>query len=471
MKKRALSFLLTAAMVLSLNTLVFAEETKTTSVRPDSEIAVQLDGEYIIFPDSQPEFKDNLTYMPLRAFLEALGAEVSYSNATGIVTASKGDLKVESRIGSTKAMITENGASRSVETTSAPYISSGRTMVPARYASEIFGLGYDNLNKTVVIIDTAKITDSLTDSFTLVDKYMTFANNVAGDNSSVDGTLNLSITDKMSDEASTIKAAGTINGLVSKTKSDMSIAIDFDEASLKEALGEESEDITAIKAVLDNLKMNLAMDMKEGSYYYQYPSIAPLMGYSPETWFKLDMNQLFAESGIPLSLESLLSLNESGLKNVLGTVLAYQTPSSINDYGEMLKAMALVEDMLGDSAFKKVGDNYVSTYKTTLEGADIELSIKLLMDGASINGYDISAYVKDGSSSVSVVSKLDSKLNATVSMNFTLENMFEMAFGMDVKYSPTTQSPLGAPAEGSKIVDLSSLLFNGTIPQPETGEM
>ncbi|MEA4816462.1 MAG: copper amine oxidase N-terminal domain-containing protein [Lachnospiraceae bacterium] len=468
MKKRIFSLLLVVAMVFSLNTFAFAEEStaKTSATRPDSFIAVQLNGEYLIFPDMKPEFKNDTTYMPLRAFLEALGAEASYNNATGIVTATKDDLKIESRIGSTRVMVTENGKAKIVETSSAPYISNGRTMIPVRYASEIFGfnVGYDNSEKTVVIIDTSKIADSFTDSFTLINKYMALSKKIIGEKKAFNGTMDIAITDKITEGSPVIKATGTFDSVISQTKADMNVTLNFDEKALAAVMSEESEESQKlILDVLSNLKMNLLMDINEGTYYYQYPSVAPLMGYSSNTWFKLDMNSLLEASGISMSMQSLVSLNNEGFENLMGKAFSCSTPTSVNDYKDMLAAVSMIETMLGDSAFRKVGDNYLSTYETTYKGTDIAISIKLLMDSSNVNGYEISATVKDSSSlSLSLTSKLDSKLNSTLDMTFGVPDVMDMSLNMNAQYSDTTKTPTGKPADGSEIIDLASILLGTT---------
>ena len=50
-------------------------------------ISVQLNGEMVPFTDVVPEVVDQRTFLPFRAVLEAMGAEVDYDAATSTVTA------------------------------------------------------------------------------------------------------------------------------------------------------------------------------------------------------------------------------------------------------------------------------------------------------------------------------------------------------------------------------------------------
>ena len=78
-------------------------------------ISVQLNGEMVPFTDVVPEVVDQRTFLPFRAVLEAMGAEVDYDAATSTVTAQRDGVSLAMTLGEKQARITENGAVRTLE--------------------------------------------------------------------------------------------------------------------------------------------------------------------------------------------------------------------------------------------------------------------------------------------------------------------------------------------------------------------
>lgn len=94
-----------------------------------------VNGQYRIL-DAAPYIKAGRTYVPVRALGDALGATTNWDAATQTVTITKADKNVVLVIGN--AVAKANGADVTMDV--APEITSGRTMLPARYVAE--GLGY-----------------------------------------------------------------------------------------------------------------------------------------------------------------------------------------------------------------------------------------------------------------------------------------------------------------------------------------
>ncbi len=97
-------------------------------------ITVILDGNELSF-DVPPQIINGRTMVPIRAIFEALGAEVSWDDATKTVTATIDDYTVECTINS-KVMTV---CGEKVEMDVSPVIIDGRTLMPARFAAEAFG--------------------------------------------------------------------------------------------------------------------------------------------------------------------------------------------------------------------------------------------------------------------------------------------------------------------------------------------
>ncbi len=118
------------------------------SVRRDDEIKVFVNGNRVTF-NTAPVLKNDTTLVGFRAILEALGAEVSWDEATQTVTAVGNGVTITLTINSTKADV--NG--KTYELLAAPEIINDSTLVPVRFLSEQLGMtvNWDDATETVTI--------------------------------------------------------------------------------------------------------------------------------------------------------------------------------------------------------------------------------------------------------------------------------------------------------------------------------
>jgi hypothetical protein len=115
-------------------------------------ISVVVNGETIQFRNVGPIQREGRVLVPLRGVMEKLGAYVSYDAATKRVTANRGDVDIELRIG--ERMATVNGSLVSLDAPAIEY--RGSTMVPLRFMGEALGAEVLwNANAYAVVINTA----------------------------------------------------------------------------------------------------------------------------------------------------------------------------------------------------------------------------------------------------------------------------------------------------------------------------
>ena len=145
--KKILSLILTLSMVLSCISAVSAA---------DGVINITIDGDAKIF-DVMPVIENSITLVPMRGVFEALGAEITWDEATQTVTAAKDNKTVVIQIGSNAAKVNEEEV-----TLDAPAkVISDRTMVPARFVSDALGysVNWNDTTKTVIITSGKNILD------------------------------------------------------------------------------------------------------------------------------------------------------------------------------------------------------------------------------------------------------------------------------------------------------------------------
>ncbi len=142
--KKILAMVVMVAMIISMLPMALMAE----EARPDSEIAVKLDGKWMTF-DVDPILLNDRTMVPMRAIFEALGATVSWDDPTQTATGEKDGKKVSVTIDSKIASI--DGAEKEID--QPPVLKDDRTLVPLRFVSEAFGaeVGWDDATQTVTI--------------------------------------------------------------------------------------------------------------------------------------------------------------------------------------------------------------------------------------------------------------------------------------------------------------------------------
>ena len=139
------------------------------------QLAVQLNGQAVKFPDAQPEKANNRTMVPFRAIAEALGAEVDYN--AGAITAKKNGQTLAFSLGGKQLTITDDSTGKVIKTTavdSAPYKKRGRTYVPVRFFAEGFGLTvqWENSVQTAVLYDRDALIADIDSHFTVLNQWL-----------------------------------------------------------------------------------------------------------------------------------------------------------------------------------------------------------------------------------------------------------------------------------------------------------
>lgn len=126
MRKRVLALLMSVVLVFGILPLGASAAT---------EVNVTLDGKKVAF-DVKPKVVAGRTMVPYRALAEALGADVTWDQASQKVGISSDGTKVELTIGSKTARV--DGKALSLN--AAPVLEGGRTLVPLRFVGESLGL-------------------------------------------------------------------------------------------------------------------------------------------------------------------------------------------------------------------------------------------------------------------------------------------------------------------------------------------
>lgn len=126
-------------------------KTDDTAGRPDTDIAVKFNGEWMNF-DVPPQLINDRTMVPMRAIFEALGCSVSWNDESQTATGERNGKRVSVTIGSSNASV--GGLPVTIDQSAV--LINDRTLVPLRFVSEAFDaeVMWNNDTQTVTISAT-----------------------------------------------------------------------------------------------------------------------------------------------------------------------------------------------------------------------------------------------------------------------------------------------------------------------------
>ncbi len=122
--------------------------------RPATDIAVSLNGDWLLLDPPAVMSKGNVL-VPLRGIFEAMRSEVKFDPATKVITATRGEVEIVLKLGSTAATV----AGRSVKLAAPAQAVNGNTFVPLRFIGESFGadVKWDGAERNVLILDPSLV--------------------------------------------------------------------------------------------------------------------------------------------------------------------------------------------------------------------------------------------------------------------------------------------------------------------------
>lgn len=416
---------------------------------PGDGISVQLNGKPVAFTDAVPEFSGERTFVPLRAVLEAMDAQVNY--ADGAVEIHRKGVDLSMVLGQNTAKVTEDGQTRTMTMDVVPYVKNDRTYVPVRFVAEAFGcsVGWDADAKTVVIVDVDALFGDAT--FDLMDNFATYCDKHDAGNMALTGTLALDVADQSS--GSTVKPVsvkGSLDGVTSDKGLQLNWSLSLSDPS------KQLEDILSqgIAAALSDLKGEVRMDMEKPVLYLTLPAI--LTGAQQDTWYSLDLGAYQAQLLSSLDMTQLTQLEDAGIREALTAVLkSIPVNDSQTDYETLALVASMYVDMLSDQAFTQKGNTYVA--EMTLEDL-VDLTVTLTKKGDDITAVDIKMscdVVEDGDKVTMTMTEHAAPDKVTVDMKMEVA-----ADGVDVKLSmdlagvPTQKTPVTTPPAGATVVPM-----------------
>ncbi len=440
-------------------------------------IHVQLDGQELTFTDAVPQVKDQRTFLPFRAVLEAMGAKVDYEGS--VITAVRGDTKLTMTLDQATATVSEGGKDTTITMDVAPYVDSAtwRTYVPVRFAAQAFGcaVGWDQEAQTAIVIDVDKLLGQALEgkSFTYLEKL-----------AELDGKYDEGIWDMTGKMDMDVSASGVtlmgvdadVTGTTQGTdKVDMDMEVKMDMTGLMQMMtattGEAmtAEDQAMLDAAAQGIAMSMRGDMTTGKLYMNMDLRAMDDGadteLDPSAWYEMDMNELMKQSGIP-GLDWATLMEQAKDMDLMDMVKAMLTAANFNSaaesYNEIKTSLETLATLFSDESFVEKDGKRVTTCSYEAIGGSVTLSLSLDMKGEDVKGYTVDFNVaglgEEAQGNIFTMSiSMDDQDKAVADMSASFSGI-SLTMNMDASYAPGTTAPVATPPEGAKVVPYAELM-------------
>ncbi|MBS7219973.1 MAG: hypothetical protein KH033_01235 [Clostridiales bacterium] len=434
--KKLCAISLSAVMSLSVCIPVFAADET-----PEYETAkIQVNG---VMAKDPAVLADGATYVKAENIKSLFGVECSVKDGKATLTVDGKQVALDS------AVVDEN-------------------LISIRTVADTLDLmlGWDDAEKTAIVIDVNNVAKENDVTFDLLKKYMDYSKSM-GDTFKTTGEFKGSV--EVADETAplTIAYDGTVDSLASKKGEEATMKLNMDLSKVKTMLQSEEMDESE-KAVMDTIfkaiessETKYIYDMEKGIFYMN-SSMFSAFGVDPAAWISLDLNAFMNMSGAgSFDMNAILDLAETGdIEGYILEVLKSIPVDSVNSYKEIDESYKAVAAMLSDKAFKQDGDKYTSTYALNEDGTELTYVTTLGSEGDKVNS--ISIVMKMSADGVKMDMTVSTDKDFNSSMSFTMDIADFMKLYMEFKstYEASAKEPALTLPEGAVVISLNDMMNN-----------
>lgn len=451
------------------------------------QLNVMLNGRFLSFPDAIPEAVDGRIMVPLRALMEALGAEVTYR--TDDILCTLDGVSLIFALGNSEVTAeyppAEDGCEaegKIIEMDCAVYAHDGRTYVPVRFFAEALGLEvlWDEYYQSAVLTDPNAAISAIDGQFSILNRALAAQSGAPALPETgalrTEGNASLSLTmlDSLDgDEVTTVEL--DLDGLANAAHSSGSVSITLDDETLDRMLEDYPEEIDreALRDALSQIDLNFISDLAEGRIWYQFPLLARLAALENPEW-----NEASSDAWYTTVMEGLGAQEQAAaLSPTVGSYIWSSQPADLYDgyfvspvdrWQDLMDSADSLGLILGDEHFTRQDGKDVRTYDLAQYAQDFgdfsaadykELSLELTVDE---DGGAQFAFVIHSNSAYSILvrnyrAEASGSLSAdsvTLDLDYHMSNTMKLTLHIDMTRTETDQLPQTAPPEGAEIIDL-----------------
>ena len=438
---------------------------------------VLLNDKCIAFTDAAPEARNGRTMVPLRATLEAMGAQVDYDQATrsALVTGEKASFTHV--IGSDVITLSDG---TEVKMDVASYATaSNRTMVPVRFFSQVLGYDvfWDNDYRMVFLLDEETFTKKVDSRLAILNGYL--AKNAksfdASKNYREDVTLSgtVKVIDSIKGDRS-YPYSGKASMLLGKDSMSMRMSADLSGlAELLEGLAGEKLPET-YRAALIKPELEVIYGDK---LYYKSPLFDALMAEADGAqtvsgaWYATDAVMSFADLRASM-YGSGESYTVGGL--LYASMMQGEANSFFTSWNSTTQLASAAAELLGDDTFTKSGSSYKWHFgkeelaKLLAEAIpgfiadsgveELSIDMTLRSDGGVELKYTASTSINEEAALRIDYTLAGNSSRMTVKGAVQLRNICDVRFDAAISVRTTSEKPLTAPPAGATIITLPPVM-------------
>ncbi|MBE6993540.1 MAG: hypothetical protein E7423_02685 [Ruminococcaceae bacterium] len=454
---------------------------------PYEDINVWLNGQYMTFPDAIPTAKDGRTLVPFRAALESMGAKVDYDNGK-IDAAFENGKAIHMELDSKALIITENGASRTVEMDVAPYVDveNSRTLIPVRFVGEALGMNvsWSQPLRVAYLIDWDKTEAAIDAHFTKFNEMMNALVKAQLPEGNQKSDANVVLTAKIAGiEGEPLKL--TVNGseITDGKNSSGSYTLGLELGGLAALLNNMQIDAEATVQMLNGAQIEAISNVENGIYLRS--ALLAMLGVPENAWLSVDMNALAEGSG--LDMAALMEQANSGsftMGKLLRLLFADGSMSELMGYmapdQAALMMAAVYDGMMGDECITVTG-NTNKTYTlhsdektlakamTAIDGEaaaemaeamKMDFNMKVAMRGEKLNKVTADMNMtttEEPQVTMTMKAEGDAK-KGEATMTLVIPETAEITMTAVSNMAATSEKPQTAPAAGETVVTADQLM-------------
>lgn len=434
--KKLCAISLSAVMSLSVCIPAFAADET-----PEYETAkIQVNG---VMAKDPAVLADGATYVKAENIKSLFGVECSVKDGKAILTVDGKQVALDS------AVVNEN-------------------LISIRAVADALDLmlGWDDAEKTAIVIDVNNVAKENDVTFDLLKKYMDYSKSM-GDTFKTTGEFKGSV--EVADETAplTIAYDGTVDSLASKKGEEATMKLNMDLSKVKTMLQSEEMDESE-KAVMDTIfkaiessETKYIYDMEKGIFYMN-SSMFSAFGVDSSAWISLDLNAFMNMSGAgSFDMNAILDLAETGdIEGYILEVLKSIPVDSVNSYKEIDGSYKAVAAMLSDKAFKQDGDKYTSTYALNEDGTELTYVTTLGSEGDKVNSISIVMKMSADGVKMDMTVSTDKDFNSSMSYTMDIADFMKLYMEFKSTYEASTKEPALTLPEGAVVISLNDMMNN-----------
>lgn len=264
---------------------------------PDG-INVSVDGEWLTLDGVQPWAMDGRIMVPVRPFLEALGATVDYAGTVVTAKLANGD-SLELTLGSTTLTRVSGDKIDKIEMDVPMVVSANRTYIPARFAGEAVGMTveWDDYYQVAYFTDWDSIAAQIDENFTTLNALLVLDSDQRDPEQTyrlkelVSGAM--TVYGETEAENGTATLSMTVDGLVRGGQADLDLGMALDLGELKELVTSTIPEEESALELLSEFEMEVRGDLNQGALYMTGSEMEALTGGAVGNgeWLALELDE------------------------------------------------------------------------------------------------------------------------------------------------------------------------------------